>query len=76
MGTMRSRLKSSNVLARVQRALSYSHRRYWLPQPDNRFGVPTAVMRDLQAARLPTPDKDIYSKKLGELMRVIEINGG
>jgi hypothetical protein len=51
-------------------------RRYHALRPDNPHGVPTVVMRQLQCLRLPTPDKEIYTGKLVELMRTIEINGG
>jgi len=51
-------------------------RRYHAVRPDNPHGVPSAVMRALQFAQLPIPDKDLYSRKLLQLMQAIEHNGG
>ena len=51
-------------------------RRYHALRPDNPHGVPSVVMRALQLAQLPRPDKDLYSRKLVQLMQTIEANGG
>ena len=50
-------------------------RRYHAVRPDNPHGVPTSVMRGLQFAQLPLPDKELYTRKLLQLMRAIELNG-
>jgi len=75
MANMRSRLRASNVLMRVDRALRLSHKRFYLPPPENPHGVPSSVMRALQLAQLPTADKDLYTQKLTQLMGVIKQNG-
>ncbi len=67
MGTMRSRLKSGNALARVRQALSKSHRMYRLPPRENPIGVPRDVMKRLAQARLPC-DVIVYDNKLQELL--------
>jgi hypothetical protein len=53
MANMRSRLRSNNILLRVDRALRLSHKRYWMPPPENPHGVPGAVMKALAAEGLP-----------------------
>jgi hypothetical protein len=67
MGTMRSRLKSGNALARVRQALAKSHKMYRLPPRENPIGVPRAIMQKLSAARLPC-DVMVYDNKLQELL--------
>jgi len=75
MANVRSRLRASNVLARVERALKLSHQRYWLPPPENPYGVPTAVMKALAAESLPlVPVK--WNARLQELLTAYKSNGG
>jgi hypothetical protein len=47
------------------------------PQPDLPPGglVPRSVMKQIQWSRLPIPDRELYSRKLSELMQAIEANG-
>jgi len=56
--------------------LRTSNRR--LPEPDLPAGgiVPRSVMRELQLAQLPIPDRNLYTSKLVQLMQAIEKNGG
>jgi len=68
MANMRSRLQSGNALLRVQRALSLSHRRYYLPPPENPHGVPTAVMKALAQENLGS-DPVRWNARLQELLK-------
>ena len=65
MANMRSRLRASNVLARVDRAMRLSHKRFYLPPPENPHGVPRAVMKQLAAERLPA---EAINGRLQELL--------
>ena len=73
MGTTRSRLKGGNVLARVTRALSLSHRRHYLPPPENPHGVPSVVMKALSAEQLPS-DPVKWNARLQELLVAFQQN--
>ena len=75
MANVRSRLKGGNVLARVQRALSQSHRRHYLPPPENPHGVPSSVMKALAAEGLPL-DPVKWNARLQELLTAYKLNGG
>ena len=75
MANMRSRIKGGNVLARVQRALSQSHRRYYLPPQENPHGVPGAVMKALALENLPS-DPVKWNARLQELLNAYKSNGG
>jgi len=75
MANMRSRLKGGNVLARVDRALRLSHKRFYLPPPENPHGVPGAVMKALAAEGLPL-DPVKWNARLQELLNAYKLNGG
>jgi len=72
---MRSRLRSNNILLRVDRALRLSHKRYWMPPPENPHGVPGAVMRALALENLPS-DPVKWNTRLQELLAAYKLNGG
>jgi hypothetical protein len=72
MGTTRSRLKGGNVLARVQRSLSLSHRRHYLPPPENPHGVPSYIMRTLANERL-SADPQAFNLRLQQLLTLHEL---
>jgi len=75
MANMRSRLRASNVLARVDRALRLSHKRFYLPPPENPHGVSGAVMKALALENLPS-DPVKWNARLQELLTAYKSNGG
>jgi len=75
MANMRSRLRSSDALARVSRALRFSHKRFYLPPPENPHGVPGAVMKALALENLPS-DPVKWNARLQELLAAYKSNGG
>jgi len=75
MANMRSRLRSSNVLARVEQALKQSHRRYYLAPPENPHGVPRTILKALQLQTL-AGDQRPYDLRLQQLLTLHDLQKG
>jgi hypothetical protein len=73
MANMRSRLKSGNVLGRVQQALKHSHKRYYLAPPENPHGIPSTILKALQLQTL-AGDQRPYDLRLQQLLTLRELN--